>query len=346
MTSVEPLRIAMVGCGAVTELAHLPICTNTADVRVVALVDTNLERAKKLAAEYSVPTVQATCEGLAGRVDAAIVAAPHFLHERISSDLLRQGIHVLVEKPMALTASECDKMIEAAEAGRAVLAVGLMRRFAPWVRFVKRAIGAGAIGKIQKFEIKEGSPYDWPVASDFFFRKETAGGGVLIDTGAHTLDLMLWWFGDPEKIEYFDDADGGVEADCEIHLSYSNGVVGRVDFSRTRVLGYRIQIHGDKGSMDIQPYKKAPVTIAYGDSCLGGTVTNPGNYLDISEHVPLMGSSFRDFVRAIRTKTIPTVDGCEGKRAVALIETCYAIRQPLAYPWAQNEMSESCGGVA
>jgi len=57
----------------------------------------------------------------------------------------------------------------------------------------------------------------WKVASDFMFRKE-AGGGVLADTGAHLLDLLLWWLGDYESVEYCDDAVGGVEADCE--LSY------------------------------------------------------------------------------------------------------------------------------
>jgi predicted dehydrogenase len=346
MTSVEPLRIAMIGCGAVTERAHLPVCTNTEDVRVVALVDTNIERARNLAREFRVPTVQSNTEGLVGLADAAILAVPHALHERIASDLLRKGIHVLVEKPMALTVAECDNMIKAAEAGGAVLAVGLMRRFAPWARLVKHALAAGAIGKTQMFEIREGSRYSWPVASDFFFKKETAGGGVLIDTGAHTLDMVLWWFGDVEQIEYFDDADGGVEADCEIHLTLANKVQGRVELSRTRELGFRIQIRGDQGTLEVQPYMKNPVAITYRDCQLAGTVTNPKDYLDSNDYLSMIGSSFRDWVSAIRTKTIPTVDGHEGRRAIALIETCYALRQPLLYPWVQNEITQSRGGVA
>jgi len=55
----------------------------------------------------------------------------------------------------------------------------------------------------------EGNVYSWPVASDFFFRKETAGGGVLMDTGVHTFDMLLWFFGEISDLDYRDDAFGG-----------------------------------------------------------------------------------------------------------------------------------------
>ena len=70
--------------------------------------------------------------------------------------------------------------------------------------------------------------YSWPVASDFMFRKD-AGGGVLADTGAHVLDTVLWWLGDWDKVEYHDDAHGGVEADCLLKLTMKSGAVGTVE---------------------------------------------------------------------------------------------------------------------
>ena len=95
---------------------------------------------------------------------------------------------------MALNADECDAMIEAARQSGAILAVGIMRRFLPSYQFVKALIDDGYLGTINSFDIREGFVYNWPVASDFFFRKETAGGGVLVDTGAYTMDTVQWWF--------------------------------------------------------------------------------------------------------------------------------------------------------
>jgi predicted dehydrogenase len=333
MATVDALRIAIVGCGAVTELAHLPICTKTDGVRVVALVDTNLERANNLASDYEIPTVLQSARELAGIADAAIVAVPHKLHADISGFLLRSGVHVLVEKPMAISTAECDQMIEAAEAGRAVLAVGLMRRFAPWARYVKDALAAHVIGKLRSFEVHEGTKYSWPVASDFFFRKDMAGGGVLIDTGAHTLDTILWWFGDHQQLEYYDDDDGGVEADCEVQLKYANELAGRVEFSRTRNLGFTFRIVGDLGVISVEPNKKKRVTIKFNKLQLAGDVVNPDDWMDNSSYLSLMAASLNDWISAIRQGRSPFVDGHQGRRAVATIEECYTMKKPLVFPW-------------
>ncbi len=158
---------------------------------------------------------------------------------------------MLVEKPMALTAAECDAMIAAAEEGGAVLAVGLMRRFLRSTRFVRHAVQTGLLGRIRRFDVREGIVYNWPVASDFFFRKETAGGGVLIDTGAHTLDSLLWWLGDVRSLDYFDDNYGGVEADCLLQLQMESGATGVVELSRTRKLRNTAIIEGDRASIEV-----------------------------------------------------------------------------------------------
>src|SRR5262249_57950022 len=97
----------------------------------------------------------------------------------VTIDLLRQGVHVLVEKPMAITPDECDAMIAAADASRTVLAVGHLRRFFHSSRFVKRALEASLLGRIVSFDAREGSVYNWPAASDFTFRGDARCGGLL-----------------------------------------------------------------------------------------------------------------------------------------------------------------------
>src|SRR5262245_15091863 len=115
----RPLSLAVVGCGAIAEFAHLPAAAGLDGLRVTALVDRDLGRAEALARRHGVPQAAAEPAQLDARPDAALVALPHHLHGPVSREFLRQGVHVLVEKPMALRLAECDAMIEAAEAAGA-----------------------------------------------------------------------------------------------------------------------------------------------------------------------------------------------------------------------------------
>ena len=109
------LRLAVVGCGAVAAIHHLPALSLCRSAEAVVLVDADPGRARDLAARFGVPETSTDVRSLPGRVDAAIVALPNSLHAPVSIDLLRQGVHVLVEKPMALNVRECDAMIAAAD---------------------------------------------------------------------------------------------------------------------------------------------------------------------------------------------------------------------------------------
>src|SRR5262249_29155537 len=129
MNGSSDVRIAILGCGAVTELGHLPAFATLSSARVTLLVDTNEERRSRLAKAFNVDHTAGDVHGCYDLFDAAVVALPHVLHAPASISLLTQGKSVLVEKPMALTTIECAAMMQAAKRTGAVLAVGLMRRF-------------------------------------------------------------------------------------------------------------------------------------------------------------------------------------------------------------------------
>jgi len=248
---VERVRIAVIGCGAVAEIGHLPALMANPDCKVVALIDKNLERVEDLARRYKTEIIGDDYSICFGKIDAAVLALPHHLHAPISIDLLRHGIHILVDKPMALSSSECNQMIEAANNAKRVLAIGLTRRFLYSARLTKILIDVGTLGKLESFDFAEGNVYNWPVSSDFFFKKKTAGGGVLFDAGAHILDLLLWWLGEVDSYEYLDDAEGGVEADCLVKLKMKSGVEGTVDLSRTRNLRNTALIRGEFADLKV-----------------------------------------------------------------------------------------------
>ena len=330
---MKDVRIAMIGCGAVTAQAHLPVATRAEGARVTLLVDQNKGRADALARQFGVPGVATDPDAVHGAADAAIVALPHFLHAPVCVDLLRSGIHVLVEKPMALTAADCNAMMAAADDGRAVLAVGLMRRFLTMFRFVRDTIQSGVLGQVRRLDAREGYVYDWPLASDFFFRKETAGGGVLVDTGAHTLDTLLWWLGNPKSVEYFDDNHGGVEADCLLRLEMESGATGVVELSRTRKLRNTLIVEGDRAAIEVD-WIRMRLTPRDSSGLLDGMIKPASpTHVEINGYLEAMAASFEDWMEAIRTGRAPVASAAEGRRSVALIEQCYRQRQPLELPW-------------
>ena len=105
---MKPLRIGIIGCGAVVERFHLPASTFTPEISIEALVDRDQRRAQRLADIYGVRNVFADYRGIVGKVDAAIVALPHSLNGRISQELLTSGIP---EKPLGVTAEEAKTVV-------------------------------------------------------------------------------------------------------------------------------------------------------------------------------------------------------------------------------------------
>ncbi len=338
-TNDRKLRLAVVGCGAVAAIHHLPAISLCRSAEAAVLVDADAGRARDLAARFGVAETATDHRSLAGRVDAAIVAVPNSLHAAVTIELLRQGVHVLVEKPMAVTVPECDAMIAAAEAARAVLAVGLEFRFFDFSLLVRNLLRDGLLGKIRRFEMHLGVIPRWPFATDFLLRKETAGGGVLADLGVHVLDLLLWWLGDWADVEYRDDAQGGLESDCELLLACRSGetgtVRGTVEISRTHNLSNSCFFEGERASLEVgiwDPDPEIRLLLADREVVLAGRARRPGG----------SGISFRDafvrqiedFAAAVRERREPFVPGREGRRIQALIAACYDRRQLLELPWS------------
>lgn len=323
-------RLAVVGCGAAAEI-HLTVLADL-PAEVTCLVDKAPERAGELAERYGVGRTLTDYRDLVGEVDAAVLALPHHLHAPVALDLLGGGLNVLVEKPMALTVDECDRMIAAAERAGRVLAVGMARRFYDAGRFVKRVIERGRLGELRWLDVREGYVYEWPVVSEFMFRRE-AGGGVLADAGAHILDNLLWWLGDFEGVVYRDDARGGVAADCEIEIDMASGTRCFVELSRTRRLRNTWVLEGTEGTLEIDTLFHPLVRWRFEGQPeqLQGRVRLPGQPEE--EALDCFSRQMADFLDSIREEREPVVNGSEGRRFVELLEACEANRRPLELPW-------------
>jgi predicted dehydrogenase len=132
-------------------------------------------------------------------LDAVSVCTPNWLHYRPTVAALKAGKHVIVEKPMAMTAQEAQKMVDAAKTAKKVLTIGFQQRFRPDTQFVKRAIEEGKLGDILYVRAqalrRRGIP-SWGV----FGQKHLQGGGPLIDIGVHIIELSHYLMGKPKPV--------------------------------------------------------------------------------------------------------------------------------------------------
>jgi predicted dehydrogenase len=325
-------RVAVVGCGAVAEHRHLPALAQRNDCTLAAVVDSNQERARRLTRSFGEPALLTDFRPLlAMSIDLAIVALPNHLHAPVSTELLRAGIHVLVEKPIAPSVAQCDEMLAAAEEGHALLAVGMMRRFIHASRLVKSAIDSNLIGRIHSIDMRDGYVYGWPITTDFAFRREAAGGGVLMDTGAHTLDQLLWWMGEIRSYEYFDDNEGGVESECLLRATLQSGAKATIELSRNRNLRNTARLYGERGEIEVSLLGN---TLRLGFEGAGMQMIGQGSPTCAAApqtQVDIIRREHDDMLDAIRTGSVPEVPGSEARRSLALIEACYSQRRPCGH---------------
>jgi len=328
---VHPLRVALVGCGAVAERYHLPALLACPDVQVVACVDISVERARALANRANAPHAVSNHRELAGQIDLAIVAVPNALHEPIACDILAAGVHVLVEKPMGRTTAECDRMIAAATAAQVVLAVGHDFRFFPIARFARDWFAAAPLGPIRRVDIRQSAGSRWPsVVPDVLAR--SAGGGALITFGIHLVDLLHWWLGELRVVAYRDDAHGGVEAEAECEFTLQGGAPVFLELSWLRAMRDTFIVECARGTVEIGIHEPAVVRVS-----VGGGAALIGNVPDQTfQRAPLravFGRQLDDVVAAVRGRHAPLIGGVDGRRAVGVVEACYAMRQPLTRSW-------------
>jgi predicted dehydrogenase len=330
-------RLGIIGCGAVTQLCHLPAARSTNEVKVVALADKDIARARLLGRRFGIDDCVDDYHQFLKNVDGVIVAVPPYLHAPVARELLELGVPVLVEKPFTLNVAEAAKLIEVAKASKVALQVAHEYRFSKATRLVKRIIGEGWLGTLRSFSLEYGSVFNWPVASGSVWKKEHAGGGVLIDSGPHMLDLLLWWLGEVVDVEYRDDSLGGVEADCTLSLTLKSptGVVrGDVVLSRLRSLTSAAHIIGDRFALECRLHGQYQVRIqpSMWDGAALAFASDFGT-LQGDSYRQLFVEQLRAFAQTILEGSEPVVSGESALGSLALIERCYRERKPQELPW-------------
>lgn len=329
------IKVSIVGCGAITEQSYLPTLSKIPDFEIVSLLDLNVERARMLAQRYGIRRYGRAIDDMPSDTEAAVVALPNNLHSSVSCELMNKGLHVFCEKPMAITKSEAEMMVQCSKENNVRLGIGNVFRFYWTSNRVRDIVQSKQLGDLVSFHIEEGHIHDWPTLSGFFFDRTKSGGGVLVDMGAHILDLLLWWLQDfPREIHYQDDNFGGVEAECYLTLSFGASIQGSIKLSRLAKLQNKYTLNFTRGALSFQPYDPSGVcnaiTVFQGHREKLLKAKPPRTYLDYFK------KQLRDFYGNIRQGT-PSIAAPESiLPSIQLIERCYQTASRLALPWIYN----------
>lgn len=349
MTAADTVRIAVVGCGAIVERSHAPALAHLAAAgrtRVIALVDPDAARRQRLAARF--PGARA-CADLAeiapGEIDLALVASPARFHAAQTQHLLAQGVHVLCEKPLATTVAEAEAMVAAARTHGRVLAAGQFRRFFPALQLVRDYLAAETFGALRRIDVREGGPFDWPAATPSFFDRRQAGGGVWLDVGAHVLDTLAWWLGEPHELAYADDAADGLEANCRAQLRHANGATSHIFLSRDSATANRWRLEFERGEIVWRVGRANELELRLAGSSTWQIVRTehetPAGRRPGDSYDDVFVTQLADVIDAVRHAREPRVSGAEALRALRAVERGYATRQLLESPWFSPEEQAS-----
>ncbi|MDI4649124.1 Gfo/Idh/MocA family protein [Cohnella hashimotonis] len=311
------LRTAVIGGGAIG-LRHLEALAQVEELEACAVVELNEAQRHALAAQFGI-RAYASMETMleAERPALAIVALPHHLHVSAALLCIEYGCHLLLEKPMANTVADCDRIIEAAERRGVQIMVGHTQHYLPENRAAKSWLAGGELGQlVMAHDIRHVNYFreDRPA---WFFDREAAGGGIMMNLGAHSID-KLQWLTDSRVLRVkaaltYLGGRGNVEGSGMLMLALSGG------FSATIVQsGYA----GAARSETELIFAGGMLRIVAGE---GVYVSRGGTYEPIevpASEAPLV-LQLRDFCRCLRTGEEPECSGAYSRSVIETLESVY-----------------------
>jgi len=328
------IKIGLVGGGNITE-THARAVMASSGLELAAIQGTNTERVAELARRYGGKAYQEFESFLTHQpMDLVILGSPSGLHATQGIAAARRGLHILTEKPIDVSLERADQLIAAVEGAGVKLGVIFQDRVKPAIRQLKHWLQDGVLGKplFVDARVKWYRPPEYYSNSKWRGTFALDGGGALINQAIHTLDLMLWLFGDVSRVQAHKATMlHAIEAeDTALALiEFSNGTIATFEATTAAYPGYprRLEITGTEGtvvlehdrivSVDLRSVSEQLKVDAAGDS---NQSASSAAVTDFRGHQSLI----EDFVQGIKQNRQPLCDGKEGRRSLALVQLIYS----------------------
>lgn len=323
------IKLAFAGTGYISKI-HARAAQKLPDVALVAVVNHRPDSMAVYAEEFQIPRQYATIEALLadGQVDALVISTPNYLHAPQAIAALDAGVHVMVEKPMAMDVSEGEAMLWASERSSGILMVAHCWRFDEEVRWVKEQVDAGRIGRIVR-TTGYGMHVHWG-PSGWFAQKALAGGGALVDMGIHAIDTARYLLGNPQPASVYARI-GTFYRECDVDdtgvlvITWDNGATSVIESGwwQPHANGPEAstQLYGTRGYARL-----FPTHLELPDPVQERVVqVDPGFPPVREEHCQqsMYDAQMAYFVQCIRQGRRPTPGGREGWLNLQIIQAAY-----------------------
>jgi UDP-N-acetyl-2-amino-2-deoxyglucuronate dehydrogenase len=332
----RPIGFGLIGAGAIAQF-HARAIAGSSGGQIVGVVSRSRASAEKFAAEHAIGFAADDVDQLLAQpgLDAVCITTPSALHMQPALAAIRAGKHLLIEKPLDSTIEGTDRILtEAAKAGVRVGSI-FQARFGDGARALKAAIDAGRFGRM----VLASCYVKWNRTAEYYtgWKGKLAedGGGAVINQAIHGIDLLQWFAGMPvevfawatQRVHAIESEDTSVAA-----LKFAGGALGTIEASTAVWPGFarRLEICGEYGSAimeddDIVRWEfRVPtaddekIRAARASSAKGSGAANP-MAINFEGH----RRQIQDFIDGIREHRPFFVEGCEARKAVALVRALY-----------------------
>jgi predicted dehydrogenase len=325
------IRIGVIGAGSFTSRRHLPVVVKSPDAELVALCRRDKEALRKMAEHFGCENAFTDYKEMLDKVpmDGVLVTTPHALHYEHAKAALEKGLHVMVEKPMAIKASEARELADLAKSKCLVMVIAYNPPFWNHTAYLRQFIMSGEFGEVERVDINwvgnaeqvfglAPMPESMPgVVRPTLFRADPklGGGGHFVDSGSHLVSELLWAteLKVKEVCALMDNPELDMRTDSS--LSMENGAVcGISNIGNSKIMRRIHNVYfGSKATLfiDGMPFK---VTILKPDS---ETVVVP------DADMPVVPQPVENFINAILGKEKPLCSAEDGVKVVEVMEAIY-----------------------
>ncbi|MET0754477.1 MAG: Gfo/Idh/MocA family oxidoreductase [Pyrinomonadaceae bacterium] len=251
---MEKLKFALIGTGGIAQ-TYAQAFQTSKSCELVAVADVRKESADAFAEPFgarSFKDYKTLAEN--SEIDAVIVATPPNSHPEIAMYFMKRGVHVLCEKPLCLSTAEAVQMIECAEATGVKFTMASKFRYVEDVIKAKSMVASGLLGEVVQFENAFTAKVD--MSKRWNSKKEIAGGGVLIDNGTHSVDIIRYFLGAIDEIlalETSGTQNLSVDENVKLLAKTRSGIAASVDLTWgiNKELPNFISVYGTNGTLHI-----------------------------------------------------------------------------------------------
>ncbi len=250
----RPVTFGLVGAGRIAQ-TYVEAFQTTSLAKLVAVCDNRPEAAAALAETFKVPTFESAAAMTSEvAVDAVVIATPPATHCELSLMCLHKGISVLCEKPVSATAAEAKAIREAARTNGCLFTMASKFRYVEDVVRAKGIFTSGILGEIILFENTFAGQID--MSSRWNSDRSISGGGVLIDNGTHSVEIMRYFLGRLEEVQVTEARRSqglGVEETIQMNVRSHDGVLAtcNLSWSLNKSSDYYIEIFGSQGTLRV-----------------------------------------------------------------------------------------------